>query len=60
MNTKIRVIGSVEPEICTEMLRNLTEKLGAKLRANTRGYSMIKFASIDDAFSEFLNWKQDK
>ena len=58
-DTQIRVIGLAEPEICTEILRNLTEKLGAKLCANTRGYSMIKFVSLDDAFSEFLNWKQD-
>jgi len=33
----IRVIGSVEPEIhvCTQMLRNLNEKLGAKFPATT-------------------------
>jgi len=27
---QIRVISSMEPEICTKMLRNLSEKLGAK------------------------------
>ena len=42
------------PEICTKMLRNFTEKLRAKLTATTRGYSMVIFASLDDAFSEFF------
>ena len=36
------------------MFRNLTEKLGAKLPATTRGCSMVKFARL----GEFLNWKQ--
>jgi len=31
----IRVIGSMEPEICTQMIRNLSEKLGAKFPATT-------------------------
>jgi len=35
-DTQIRVIGSMEPEICTKMLRNLSEKLGAKFPATTR------------------------
>ena len=55
------MIGSVEPEICTEMLRTLTEKLGAKLPATTRSYSMVKFPHLDDAFLVFfffLNWEQ--
>ena len=43
---------SAEPEISTKMLGNLSEKLGAKLPATTRGYSMVKFACLDDAFSE--------
>jgi len=34
-DTQIRVIGSMEPEICTKMLRNLSEKLGAKFTATT-------------------------
>ena len=42
------------PEIYTEMLRNLTEKLRAKLPATTRCYSMVKFTRFDDAFSKFF------
>ena len=49
-NTQYRVIGSVEPEIYTKMLRSLTDKLREKLPATTRGYSMVKFACLDDAF----------
>ena len=47
-------MGSVELEICTKMLRKLTEKLIAKLPATTRGYFMVKFACLNDAFSEFF------
>ena len=54
-DTQIRVIGSLEPETCTKMLRNLTEKLREKLPATTDGYSMVRFAHRDHAF---LNWKQ--
>ena len=54
IDTQIRAICSVEPEICTKMLRNLTAKLKANLPATTHGYSMVKFASLNDAFSEFL------
>jgi len=57
-DTQIRVIGSVEPEICTKMLKKLSEKLGAKFHETAHGYSMAKIARLDDAFSEFLNWKQ--
>ena len=34
-DTQIRVINLVEPEICTKMLRNLSEKLGAKFPVAT-------------------------
>ena len=44
----------MEPEICTKMLRNLSEKLRAKFPAITRGYSMVKIACLDDAFLEVL------
>ena len=44
----------MEPEICTKVLRNLSEKLRAKLLAITRGYSMVKIVCLDDAFSEFF------
>ena len=47
------MIGSVEPDICTEMLRNLTEKLRAKLLVTTHGYSMVNLACIADALLEF-------
>ena len=41
----------MEPEICTKMLRNLSEKLAAKFPATTLSYSMAKTARLDDAFS---------
>ena len=44
----------MEPEICTEMLKNLSEKLRAKFPATTNGYSMTKIASLEDAFSTVL------
>ena len=53
IDTQIRVIGAVEPEICTKMLRNLSEKLRAKVPVTTCGYSMVKFAHFDDVFSAF-------
>ena len=46
------MIGSMEPEICATMLRNLSEKFKAKFPATTRGYSVVKIARLDDAFSE--------
>jgi len=51
-DTQIRVISPMEPEICTKMLKKLSEKLRAKFPATTRGYSMAKIACLDDAFSE--------
>ena len=45
-----RVISSMEPEICTEMLRNLTEKLRAKLPATTHGHSMVNSACLNEFF----------
>jgi len=53
-DTQIRVIGSMEPEICTKMLKKLSEKLRAKFPATTHGYSMVKIARLDDAFSEYF------
>ena len=44
------MISLVEPEICPRMLRNLTEKLRAKLLATAH----VKFACLSDAFSEFI------
>ena len=50
----IRVLSSMEPEICTKMIRNLSEKLVAKFPATTLSYSMVKIARLDDAFSEIF------
>ena len=38
VDTQIRAIGSVEPEIYMKMLRNLSEKRKAKFPAMTHGY----------------------
>jgi len=55
-DTQIRVIGSIEHEICTKMLRNLSEKLGAKFPSTTLGYrySVVRISLLDDAFTEIL------
>ena len=45
-DTQIRVIGLMELEICTKMLKKLSEKLRAKFPATTHGYSMIKIAAL--------------
>ena len=47
-----RVIGRMEPQICTKMLKKLSEKLRAKFPATTPGCSMLKITRLDDAFSE--------
>ena len=39
----------MEPKICMEMLRNLSEKLG-KISCHSHDYSMAKIARLDDAF----------
>ena len=48
----MRVIGLMEPEICTKMLKKLSEKLRAKFPATTHGYSMVKIARLDEPFLE--------
>ena len=53
-DTQIRVIDSMEPEICTKMLRNLSEELVAKFPAITLSYSMVKIVRLDDAFSDIF------
>ena len=53
----IIMVGSMEPEICRKMLRNLCEKLRAKFLTATRDYSMAKFARLDDAFLEVFKRK---
>ena len=42
----------MEPEICTKILKKLSENLRAKFPATTRGYSMVKITRLDDAFLE--------
>lgn len=37
-----------------KMLRNVTEKLEAKLPATTRSYSVVKFACFNDSLSEYF------
>ena len=51
-DAQIRVIGGMEPEICTKMLKTWSEKLRPKFAATTPGCSMVKVAHLDDAFLE--------
>ena len=53
-DTQLRVIGSMKPETCTKMLRNFNEKVRAKFPVTTHGYSMVKIACLDDAFSKLF------
>jgi len=50
IDTQIRLISSMEPEICSNILRNLSEKLAGKFPATTLSYSKIS--------QKFLNLKQ--
>ena len=49
---QIRVIGLMAPEICTKMLKKLSEKLRAKFPASTPGSSKVKITRLNDAFLE--------
>jgi len=49
-DAQIRVTGSIKPEICTKMLKKLSEKLGAKFPATRPGCSIVRIARLDDAF----------
>jgi len=51
-DAQIRVTGRMEPEICTKMLKKLSEKLGAKFPTTTPGCSIVKIARLNDAFLE--------
>jgi len=42
----------MEPELCTKMLKKLSEKLGAKFPATTPDCSIVKIACFDDTFLE--------
>jgi len=37
-----------------KLLRNLVEKLGAKFPSTALGYSVVRIARLDDAFSGIL------
>ena len=50
----------MEPEICTKMPRNLSEKLEAKFPASALGYSMEKIARREDAFLEIFQLKVNR
>jgi len=43
------MIGLVELQICTKMLKKLSEKLGAKFPATTPSCSMVKIGHVDDS-----------
>ena len=42
----------MEPEICTKMLKKMSEKPGAKFPATTPGCSMVKIGRLDDSFKD--------
>ena len=44
----------MEPEICTKMLRNLSENRTAKFPWTTLSYSMVKIARLKGALSEIF------
>ena len=51
-DAQIRVIGPREPEICTKMLKKLSEKLRPKFPATTPGHPMVKIVRLNDVFLE--------
>jgi len=44
-DAQIRVTGRMEPEICTKMLKKLSEKFGAKFPATTPGCATVRLAT---------------
>jgi len=42
----------MEPEICTKMLKKLSEKHGAEFPSTAPGSSIVKTARLDRAFLE--------
>jgi len=57
-DTKIRVIGPMVPEICTNMLRKLSEKLRAKFPALHVATPWQKLPVSMMLSQNVLNWKQ--
>ena len=55
--------GSIEPEICTKMLIDLSKKLREKFPATTRGYSMVKLSggfSLQQKYKKRRKRKDEK
>ena len=46
-DTQIRMMGSMEPKICTKMLRNLSEKLVTKFPTTTPSDFVVKIARLE-------------
>ena len=44
----------MEPEISTEMLKTLSEKLASKFPATASGYSIVQITRLGDTFLEFF------
>ena len=44
----------MEPEICTKMLKKMSEKLRAKFPGTTPSCSMVKTGRLDDSFLYFF------
>ena len=60
-DAQIRVIGLMEPEIWTKMLKKMSEKLRAKFLASTPGCSMVKIGCLKDALlGVFFNHKPSR
>ena len=57
-DAQIRVIDQMEPEICTKMLKKLSEKLRPKFPATTPGCSMLKLPVSMTLSQKFFNCKQ--
>jgi len=49
-DAQIRVTGRMELEICTKMLKKLSEKLRAIFPATTPGCFIVEISRLDDAF----------
>jgi len=57
-DTQIRVLGPVEPEMCTKMLKKLSENLRAKFHTTTQATPWQKLAVSMMLSQNVLYWKQ--
>jgi len=48
------VIGLLGPEICSKMLKKMSEKLRAKFPATTPSCSIVKLGCLDDSFLDIF------